>query len=110
MDDVEKSQKNKYIRCPHCHMAFRHDDRVHLPDKGNLKCRICGKKFPSPLPQHKDVAPSSIPGKYRAPVYIVLAAVVGLFSIYYFLSAVKITPDSVTFSSPASAGIIYGTG
>ncbi len=102
MDEVERTRRNKFIRCPHCHLSFRQDDMVSPPDKGNLKCRLCGKKFPSPLPEHKYVAPSASPGKYRAPVYIALAAFVALISIYYFLSAAKMTPDSVPSSSPES--------
>lgn len=103
MSNGENTEGNKYIICPHCRMDFRCRDIEPTLDKGHFKCHVCGKKFPSPLPEHQYTPEPVRPGRYRALIYAVLAVVIVFAGVYFFTSASKIAPVSAHFSSPGPA-------
>jgi len=103
MSVIEDHKEFHLMKCPHCQMEFRLADLEPTLDKGNFKCHVCGKRFPSPLPEHKYTAPPVRKKSYRTPVYIVLAILIALASFHYFTATPKITPTSVPSLTPGPA-------
>ena len=87
------------IECPHCHIEFKLDDIVHTLKKGHFKCPVCGKKIPSPLPEHQQSTPPTPIGKYLVPVFIFLG-IVTAFAAIHFLTPADKTPPPVKTSAP----------
>jgi hypothetical protein len=95
------------IECPHCHIEFKLDDIVHTLKKGHFKCPVCGKKIPSPLPEHQQSTPPTSIGKYLVPVFILLGIVAAFTATHFFMSADKTPPPAKTFAPvmiPPSSG------
>jgi hypothetical protein len=95
------------IECPHCHIEFKLDDIVHTLKKGHFKCPVCGKKIPSPLPEHQQNTPPTPIGKYLVPVFILLGIVTAFTATHFFMSADKTPPPAKTFAPvmiPPSSG------
>ena len=95
------------IECPHCHIEFKLDDIVHTLKKGHFKCPVCGKKIPSPLPEHQQSTPPTPIGKYFVPVFILLGIVAAFTATHFFMSADKTPPPAKTFAPvmiPSSSG------
>jgi hypothetical protein len=95
------------IECPHCHIEFKLDDIVHTLKKGHFKCPVCGKKIPSPLPEHQQSTPPTPIGKYLVPVFILLGIVAAFTATHFFMSADKTPPPAKTFAPvmiPPSSG------
>ena len=89
------------IKCPHCHIEFNLNDIVHTLKKGHFKCPVCGKKIPSPLPDHRqNTSPAPI-GKYLVPVFILLGIVAAFTATHFFTSADKTPPAANTVAPPA---------
>jgi hypothetical protein len=57
---------------------------MHALEKGHFKCPVCGKKIPSPLPEHQQSTPPTPIGKYLVPVFILLG-IVAAFTATHFL-------------------------
>ena len=89
------------IECPHCHIEFKLDDIVHTLKKGHFKCPVCGKKIPSPLPEHRQNTPPAPIGKYLVPVFILLGIVTAFTATHFFMSADKTPPPAKTVAPPA---------
>ena len=89
------------IECPHCHIEFKLDDIVHTLKKGHFKCPVCGKKIPSPLPEHRQNTPPAPIGKYLVPVFILLGIVAAFTATHFFTSADKTPPTANTVAPPA---------
>jgi len=87
------------IECPHCHIEFKLDDIVHTLKKGHFKCPVCGKKIPSPLPEHQQSTPPTPIGKYLVPVFIFLG-IVTAFAAIHFLTPADKTPPPVKTAAP----------
>jgi len=85
MSDEKNAEENTYITCPHCRMEFKLEDIVVTLDKGNFKCHVCGKKFPSPLPEHKYIAPPSRTAKYRSPVLSLLIIIIAVVAVHFLV-------------------------
>jgi hypothetical protein len=95
------------IECPHCHIEFKLDDIVHTLKKGHFKCPVCGKKIPSPLPEHQQNTPPTPIGKYLMPVFILLGIVAAFTATHFFMSADKTPPPAKTVAPvmiPSSSG------
>ena len=95
------------IECPHCHIEFKLDDIVHTLKKGHFKCPVCGKKIPSPLPEHQQNTPPTPIGKYLMPVFILLGIAAAFTATHFFMSADKTPPPAKTFAPvmiPPSSG------
>jgi hypothetical protein len=95
------------IECPHCHIEFKLDDIVHTLKKGHFKCPVCGKKIPSPLPEHQQSTPPTPIGKYLVPVFILLGIVAAFTATHFFMSADKTPPPARTVAPvmiPSSSG------
>lgn len=75
-------------------MEFRLVDLEPTLDKGQFKCHVCGKRFPSPLPGHRYIAPPLRKPGYRTSGYVILAVLIALVSAYYFIVSSKIKPVS----------------
>jgi hypothetical protein len=88
------------IKCPHCHIEFNLDDIVHTLKKGHFKCPVCGKKIPSPLPEHRQSTPPAPIGKYLVPVFILLGIVAAFTATHFFTSADKTPPAANTVAPP----------
>jgi hypothetical protein len=88
------------IECPHCHIEFKLDDIVHTLKNGHFKCPVCGKKIPSPLPEHQQNTPPTFIGKYLVPVFILLG-IVTAFAAIHFLTPADKTPPPVKTAAPA---------
>jgi hypothetical protein len=93
------------------------DDIVHTLKKGHFKCPVCGKKIPSPLPEHQQNTPPTPIGKYLVPVFILLGIVAAFTATYFFMSADKtslpvkiVAPETMPpNSSPPPAQVIAAT-
>jgi hypothetical protein len=72
---------------------------VHTLKKGHFKCPVCGKKIPSPLPEHQQSTPPTPIGKYLVPVFIFLG-IVTAFAAIHFLTPADKTPPPVKTSAP----------
>jgi len=84
------------IECPHCHIEFKLDDIVHTLKKGHFKCPVCGKKIPSPLPEHQQSTSPTPIGKYLVPVFIFLGIVAAFTATHFFTPADKTPPATNT--------------
>jgi hypothetical protein len=83
------------------------DDIVHTLKKGHFKCPVCGKKIPSPLPEHQQNTPPTPIGKYLVPVFILLGIVAAFTATHFFMSADKTPPPAKTVAPvmiPSSSG------
>ena len=89
------------IECPHCHIEYNSDDIAHTLKKGHFKCPVCGKKIPSPLPEHQQSTPSAPIGKYLVPVFILLGIVAAFAAIHFLTPADKTPPPGNTVVPPA---------
>ncbi|MCX5849391.1 MAG: hypothetical protein NTW65_08065 [Deltaproteobacteria bacterium] len=81
-----------HIECPHCHFEYNSDDIAHTLKNGHFKCPVCGKKFPSPLTEHKKNSSVSLFSKYFVPVFIILGIVVAFTAIHFLTSKEKTSP------------------
>lgn len=86
-------------------MEFRLVDLEPTLDKGQFKCHVCGKKFPSPLPGHQYSAPPVRKSGSRTLVYVFLAVLIALVSVYYFNVTSKSKPVSVQHPGQAPASL-----
>jgi hypothetical protein len=77
------------IECPHCHIEYNSDDIAQTLKNSHFKCPVCGKKIPSPLPEHQQSTPPAPNGKYLVPVFILLGIVAAFASIHFLTSADK---------------------
>jgi hypothetical protein len=77
------------------------DDIVHTLKKGHFKCPVCGKKIPSPLPEHRQNTPPAPIGKYLVPVFILLGIVAAFTATHFFTSADKTPPTANIVAPPA---------
>lgn len=100
MSGTGNSQEKMYIKCPHCQMEFRLDDLLSTLDQGSFKCHVCGQKFPSPLPEHRYIAPHAPAGKFRTPVLIILGIVIAVIAVHFLVSGTK--SSSAPVKTPVS--------
>lgn len=87
------------IECPHCHVEFNSDDIAQTLKNGNFKCPVCGKRFPSPLEDHKS-ASSASKVKYLA-LFFVLLGIAAAFAIVHFMRLADKTTETVKTAAPA---------